>query len=166
MGNNRGGGEYMKEKLQSIVFAYYKGDKCLGYRQDTIGSIGMSPKIYQYSKEQVEICLKNIRSNVDSGEGFGKMIMKALGQEGHPQLELVAQKEQEVYDDLQEARGFEVRVTKCPQYGMEFDVQTAEWRIDYGSYPREEMQEWLKYPEIHEVIEVHPFTLAGQLNMN
>ena len=145
---------------QSIVFAFYKNGKLVGYRQDTIGSIGMEyPKIYStYSKEQVETVLKNIEHNVKDSTGFGK----ALG------IDVVAEREQQVHELLQDQKAFEVRVLKSPGYPVEreFDVAKTEWVENIvWSYPSEEINKWLETPEEHEVIETHYFSLVGRMNL-
>lgn len=145
---------------QPIVFAFYRNGRLVGYRQDTIGSIGMEyPKIYSaYSKEQVETVLKNIEHNVKNPSGFGK----ALG------IDVIAEREEEIHQFHQDNRAFEVRVLKSPGYPVEreFDVTKAEWVENIvWSYPTEEINKWLETPEEHEVIETHYFSLVGRMNL-
>ncbi|VDM07214.1 unnamed protein product [Wuchereria bancrofti] len=87
------------------------------------------PKIYSYSKSQVDTVLKNIDYNVKNKDGFGK----ALG------IDIVAEREEQVHELLQDEKVFEVRVLKSPYYPIEkeFNVKTAEWeeKIEFWSYP-------------------------------
>ena len=144
---------------QSIVFAFYKNDQLLGYRLDTIGSIGMKdPKIYTYSKEQVQTVLGNINYNVKNSKGVGN----ALG------WDELADRERAIHDKLQDEKVFEVRVLKAPSRPVEreLNLETGEWEefVDIFSYPKAEMDVWLQHPEDHEVIETHTFSMMGLIN--
>lgn len=142
---------------QSIVFAFYKNDTLIGYRLDTMGSIGMEyPKIYSYSKEQVETVIKNVLYNLMHEEAFGK----ALG------CDRIAQREKETFDLLQGQKVFELRVLKCPSKEKEFDIEKAEWVVNHFSYPAEEIAIWLQTPENHEIIETHYFSMSGLMELN
>lgn len=146
-----------KTARKSICFAFYKGDKLIGYRQDTVGSIGDNPKIYSYSRSQVETVLKNINYNVNNPTGIGVALAKALG--SSPESDLLASVEKDVHEELQGKQAFEVRVVECPDY--EHD---DEGLVILGSYPYGAMEEWKQYPQNHEVIEVHYFSINGLIN--
>lgn len=153
--------------MPSIVFAFYKNDRLIGYRLDTIGTIGLEyPKIYTYSKEQVEIVLKNINHNVLSASGIGETLMSKTN---NPIAKLIMNREKEVNELLNDEKVFEVRVLKCPDkiYETYFEVESATWKKDiWGEYPAEEIKTWLQYPEEHEVIETHYFSTLGLINQN
>lgn len=144
---------------QSIAFAFYKGNTLIGYRLDSMGSVGMGgAKIYTYSKEQVNTVLKNIDYVVKNGSGIGK----AIGSEELSDIE------DAIHKEMQDQRAFEVRVVKAPdRYTMEkeFDIQKAEY-VDRLVFidNQEEMKEWLEHPEQHEVIETHYFSVIGKLS--
>jgi len=148
----------MKEG-QSIVFAFYKGNKLIGYRLDTMGSIGVDgPKIYTYSQSQIETVLKNIEHNVKESSGFGK----ALG------IEMLSERENEIHNFLQDQKAFEVRVVKAPDkvYEKIFNVEKAIYETSiWPTYPIEQIKQWLLYPEQHETIETHWFSIAGRMNL-
>ena len=156
----------MKEEYidKAIAFAFYKNNELIGYRLDTVGSIRLDPpKIYHYSKEQVEIVLNNINHNVISPEGFGELLKKINGDA--PIVKMVANTEQEMYDMLQDQRAFEVRVVKAPEYPREFNVKLAKEIISW-EYPITEVRTWMEHPEDHEVIETYYFGVMGRLTAN
>lgn len=54
------------EQKQPCVFAFYKNDELIGFRQCTFNSIGMDwAKKYSYSEEQVKIVQRAIQSGID-----------------------------------------------------------------------------------------------------
>lgn len=145
---------------QAIVFAFYKNNQLLGYRLDTVGSIGFEyPKIYHYSPEQVQTVLENIQYNINGTKSLGK----ALG------VPAIFEREKAIKEFLTEEKAFEVRVLKCPEYIYEeyFDVKEAKYvKPVFGSYPVEEMKAWLKDIENHEIIETHILTIFGKVESN
>lgn len=145
---------------QAIVFAFYKNDQLLGYRLDTVGSIGFeNPKIYHYSTEQVQTVLDNIQYNITGTKSLGK----ALG------VPALFEREKAIKEFLREEKAFEVRVIKCPDYirEKEFNVEKGEWVEPlFGSYPLEEMKVWLRKQDEHEVIETHILTISGKVESN
>lgn len=146
--------------MESIVFAFYKNESLIGYRLDTVGSIGFKyPKIYTYSKEQVNTVLDNISYVVLNKKGFGE----ALG------IDFLKERESQTHEMLQDKKAFEVRVLRSPGYPVEkvFDVKKAEMVEEIVfHYPKEEMDKWLENPNLHEVIETHSFSINGLLSMN
>jgi len=156
---------------QSIVFAFYKNDELIGYRQDTCGTIGLDfAKIYTYSKEQVATVLENINYNVQHKEGYGKALENAYKDKIDKNVtDIISNAEEKVHYLLQDKKAFEVRVLKAPAYIYEknFNIEKAEWVIDtFPQYPYEEMERWLQYPEQHECIEVHYFSMDGLMLLN
>ncbi len=148
------------ESKVPIAFAFYKNDVLIGYRLDTIGTIKLSPpKIYYYSKSQVETVLHNIQHNVLNKEGFGK----ALG------VKFLEETEESIHNMLQDERAFEVRVVKCPGYPIEkeFDIEQKKFveRISW-EYPLEEIRAWMQNEDSHEVIETHYFSVTGLISSN
>ena len=159
---------------QSIVFAHYKNDELLGYRCDTFGTIlKNSAKIYTYSKDQVETVIKNINYTLGEkkpnlGDVLTKQGIEAVDMNGNPINSLISKREEEIYQQGQDAGAFEVRVLKCPDkiYEKHFDVEKAEWVEDvWGIYPVEEMKIWMDHPETHECIEKHYFSIVGQIDL-
>lgn len=145
---------------QPIVFAFYKNDQLIGYRLDTIGSISkeVPPKIYYYSKSQVDTVLENIQFNVKNRKAIGNIL-------GSDEL---AEHEAAIHDLLKDKKIFEVRVLKSPGYPIEkrFDVETAEWVEERTwEYPLEEVIEWMDNPQDHEMIETHWFGMNGLINL-
>jgi hypothetical protein len=150
---------------QYVAFAHYKNGKLLGYRADTFGSIRDRPKIYGYSPEQVEICLRWINSAMkQGGTKLGELLLEKTG---NPIAALLVKGEKEIHEQLMDAETFEVRVVECPGYPWEkeFDVKKAEWvEKCTWNYPSAEIDEWIKTPETHKILETHTFSLFGQLN--
>lgn len=160
--------------MKSIVFAHYKNGELLGYRADTLGTLVRDfPKIYPYSKEQVDIVLRGIHSTLgEKKPGLGELLEKmgavVITSEGSCSPNIITQAEDKIYQDGQDAGAFEVRILVCPDkiYEREFDVSSASWKISsWGQYPVEEMRVWLEHPENHEVIETHYFSKVGQINL-
>lgn len=148
---------------QAIAFAFYKNGELMGYRQDTVGTIGMHPKIYTYSKEQVDIVLSNVNSNIKNPDGFGKALASVLGKS--KETTILSNAERNVHNKLQEAKAFEVRVVKAPAYEYtEYYSEAAGKMIKYPVHPKEAIDEWIKTPENHEVIETHYFSFNGLIN--
>jgi hypothetical protein len=146
---------------QAIAFAFYKHGKLIGYRQDTVGTIGDIPKIYHYSEGQVDTVLKNIDFDVREGGTFGKALMNC-----NPEVaQLIATREDEVHQLLQDKRAFEVRVVECPDYPQEFDVPTASYVCTW-EYPMAEIKSWAQNPEEHTVLESHFFSMDGLIQQN
>lgn len=76
-----------KERLP-IVFAYWKDDKLMGFRADTFGTISMEyPKIYSYSREQVDTVINNTRHTISNTDSH---FMKFLEKKGFVGNEHVA----------------------------------------------------------------------------
>lgn len=61
----------MNEEYKSIVFAYWVNGELKGFRADTFGTILKYPKIYGYSKDQIEVVLNSTRDMLNgSGTAF------------------------------------------------------------------------------------------------
>lgn len=147
-----------------IAFAYYKDGKLIGYRADTAGTISKtSPKIYHYSKKQVETVLENIEYNVKNSKGIGDALLEVYGE--NPVATLLAKKELEVHELLQDKRAFKIRVVEAPEKEKEFNVETAQWEVNHWSYPHAEVKIWLQKPEEHNILETHYFSMEGRLNL-
>lgn len=152
---------------QYIAFAHYKGDQLLGYRADTFGTLHMTePKLYVYSKEQVEIVLKGVRYSLgERKETLGSVLAK-IGADPEA-CKLIEDAESKIYEQGQEARAFEVRVVKAPAKirEREFDISTATWKEGWPEYDMPALKLWLEHPENQEIIETHHFSFLNQLNM-
>ena len=157
----------MKYK-QSIAFAHYKDGKLLGYRQDTFGTLGTDwAKIYTYSKDQVYIVLKNINSTLGEKKESVGAVLERIGADPE-QCKLITKHEDEIYEQGQKARAFEVRVVKGPKrtYEKEFNIEKAEYVTSpFPTIEPEDFKSWLDNSDEHEVIETHFFILQGQLNL-
>jgi hypothetical protein len=148
-------------KGQAIAFAFYKHGKLIGYRQDTVGTIGDIPKIYHYTEGQIDTVLKNIDFDVREGGVFGKAMMHL-----NPTVaQVVADREAEVHQLLQDKKVFEVRVVECPDYPKEFDVPSASY-ICTWEYPMAEIKQWAQDTEDHVILEKHFFSIDGRIQQN
>jgi len=159
---------------QSIVFAHYKNNELLGFRSDTFGTLTMDqPKIYTYSKNQVETVINNINYTLgEKKQSLGALLQQknipTIGMDGNDIGSILEEAEEKIYQQGQDAGAFEVRVVKCIDkvFEKQFDVEKAEWVEDrLGHYPMEELQIWLQHPENHECIETHYFSKVGRLNL-
>lgn len=144
------------------AFALYKAGELIGYRQDTFGTIGKDgAKIYPYTESQCEICLKNTQDQImKRGDGIGKALKNA-GFMGDV-LEIIEAQEKEMYQKLEDARAFEVRVVKAPAPEYEFDVKKAEY-VRTWTWDPFAIKQWLENPDEHEVLEMHHYSIAGKL---
>lgn len=140
--------EQAKETKQSIVFAFYKDGKLKGFRQDTFGSIGVTPKIYNYSDEQINVVLQNIFSNIDEVNKTVEKRVEELAEEVNSNNGTVIAAMRSIFskssNQLSEFGEFEVRVLPCPD------------KIDAFTYPDQAILEWLSNP-MPEAIETHKF---------
>lgn len=148
------------ENNQSIVFAIYRNGEFQGFRTDTMGSVSKgSAKIYEYSREQVDIVMRNIEHNLKGATGLGKLLKS-------PELE---KNEEKIYKENYENATFEVRILKGPTaiYEENFNVKTATYEKDwYPSYNAEELRDVLLNPDEQEVLETHYFSMESKLNMS
>lgn len=138
---------------QAIVFAFYKGDKLQGFRTDTLGSIGISPKIYHYSKEQVETVLKNVFYNCEEArKPFADEVTEAAqaAADGNGIAIMFASISKRTAKMVKDLGEFEVRVLPCPDYGGN-PQDPMTW-----VYPTSDILEYLQHP-MPESIEVHKF---------
>jgi hypothetical protein len=151
---------------KAIVFAIYKNDRLIGYRQDTCGTIGTDvAKIYHYSKNQVEVVLSNISSQLkDKGNHIAK-IFEMCGYTTEPVVAEVKAHDEEMFNKMADEIVFEVRVLESPDRPKEFDVKTATY-VPTWEYPREEMDRWIQTPEDHVIIEKYMFTEHGLISQN
>jgi hypothetical protein len=150
----------MKENV-TVAFAFYRGGELLGYRQDTLGSIGDKPKLYTYSQSQVETVIRNVMGNISESRPAYVQWLK----DTDPRVgSFVANSLRNAHNLLNEGVVVEMRVVKAPSY---------EWYTEYRGednkelmwpiYPVEEVKEWLKTPEDHETIETHYFSKEGEI---
>jgi hypothetical protein len=140
-----------------IVFAFYKGDKFIGFRQDTMGTIGNTPKIYHYSKDQVSVVVKNIEWNIAERRPALVNCIKSID----PKLGAVLGNSlRQVNSKLTDMIIFEVRILKCPDYEY-IDEYAGDSPIKWPIYPHGAIEEWLQYPDSHEVIQVLQFGPQG-----
>lgn len=138
-----------KRERQAVVFAFYKDDKLIGYRQDTLGTIGDQPKIYNSSRSQIETVLRNITNNIIKLPQLGSF----LG------VKAIEDAENKIHEMLQDEKAFEVRVVESPDYEVD-----DEGHVILGSYPFGAIEEWKQYPETHKVLETHYFSINGLIN--
>lgn len=131
---------------QSVVFGFFKGDKLLGFRQDTMGSIGSSPKIYEYSEDQVRIVLENVFGNIVEVTKPINDQLADLAREaecGNQMAVAVAGIHRRSSNQFANLGEFEVRVLPCPSKKND-------------EYPHFEMVEFIR-GEMPEAIETHKF---------
>lgn len=155
----------MAEK--SCVFALYRNGEFQGFRQDTFGTIGKDwGKIYGYSKEQVEIVIQGTEYNLKGNTGLGK-VLKKLGAD--PDLmDEISKKEEETFEKNYKDASFELRVLEgpTPEYEKEFNIEKAKYvTSSFPSYDGEKLRELYSNPDSAEILEVHKFSLFGQLNV-
>lgn len=143
---------------QPIVFAYYKDDVFKGFRADTFNTISEEyPKIYNYSKEQVDIVKTNVQQGCNKvGTGFAKllkdkMLVSTSGNsvDGDELVEHLSKTEK----TFQEWREFELRVLPF--------VSREEW------YELGEGDEWKKKEIISNLkpaIEIIKFKIVDNPN--
>lgn len=140
--------EQAKETKQSIVFAFYKDGKLKGFRQDTLGSVGVTPKIYTYSDDQVNVVLQNIFNNIEEVHKTAEKRIEELADEVNNANGVVLADTRSIFNrssnQLKEFGEFEVRVLPCPD------------KIDLFTYPDQAILEWLSNP-MPEAIETHKF---------
>lgn len=124
----------MKED-QQIVFAYYYKEEFKGFRADTFNTISqLHPKIYTYSKEQVQTVIENIKQGCNKiGTAFakilaGRVLVNADGNEvdGNALVEHLSHTEK----TFREWGEFEIRVIPFVS-GEEFYSlgEGEEWKI-------------------------------------
>lgn len=144
----------------TILFAFYKNNNFIGWRQDTFGTIGKDgAKIYPYTEDQVKTVLNNISKNLDGPSSFGKL----LG------VKIIEEAENKIYEEISKNQAFEVRVIKGPTeiYEENFNVKTARYEKDrFPTYNSEELQNIVQNPDDQEVLETHYFSLSGKLSQN
>lgn len=151
----------MEEPKQPIVFAFYKDGELKGFRADTFGTLSMKyPKIYMYSKHQVEIVLSNVRAACNKvGSSFLAKIFEigtvAVNSEGDAfetnAVDHVSRSEQQ----LRDWNEFEVRV--IPFISPE----------EFYSYSMGSGEEWKKNKVLSELdapIETHKFRIVENEN--
>lgn len=149
------------ENDYGIVFGFYKDGGLIGYRQDTMGTIGKHAKLYSsHTKSQVDTVLENITYNLKSPtSGLGSWI-----KERNPKMGAIFNNSmRQVNKTLTDAKAFEVRVLKAPAYEYT-DQYLNEKLVKIPVYPQEAMNSW-KEQEKHEVLETHLFSLEGELNL-
>ena len=129
-----------EETPQAIVFGIFKNEELVGWRQDTFVTLGKNwAKVYRYTKEQVDIILKNVKSETNYA---GTSLMKVLGGMTNvainastgesiamsSALEQVTKQE----TALRELEEFELRVYPLPvTYEEWYEITSDEqWRID------------------------------------
>jgi len=74
---------------QSIIFGYYVNGTLKGFRKDTFGNLSMNhPKIYIYSKEQIDAIKENVKIELSwGGSSFIKSLsndVQLVNYEGNP----------------------------------------------------------------------------------
>lgn len=138
-------------KNQSIVFAIWKDNTLIGFRSDTFNTItDNQPKIYTYSKEQIDTVLEGIKQTLNRvGTSFAKII-KESGIETNVEGDLIKHIS-EHERNLIELKEFEVRVH--PFIDKE-DIWTnpEQWKIDS------------EIANLKEAIEVHKFKVLDFSN--
>lgn len=142
-----------------IAFAFYRNKQLYGYRIDTVGNIDLSsPKIYHYSKEVVEKVLANIAGTMSGKDNYLVELIKGADKR------LGAIVGNNIRNNRKALPAYEVRIVVAPEYEYTEEViehieQIFKWPI----YPSEEVEEWLKTPKEHSVLETHYFTSQGIL---
>jgi hypothetical protein len=147
-------------KGSPITFAFYKDDELVGYRQDTVGTIGDKPKIYHYDADQVQSVLNNITHNVrDKRPGIVDYIKNRSPKAGA----VLGNTYKNINTKLKNLITFEVRVLECPEneYYVEY-MGEENTEFKWPIYPKEAMQAWMQLPEDERtVIETHYFGVDG-----
>lgn len=143
---------------QTIVFAYWKDNEFKGFRADTFNTISQTqPKIYTYSRQQVDTVIVNIREGCSRmGTSFAKILAgkNLVSSEGNAidgdELVSHLSKTEQTFRDWNE---FEVRVHPF--------VSREEF------YSLGEGDEWKKdkiLKELEPAIEVHKFKIVENEN--
>lgn len=149
------------ENTTTIAFAFYREGKLLGYRQDTMGSIGDKPKLYTYSTDQVATVIRNVTGNLETSR---PEIVDWMRENDPRTGTFLANSLRNAHKILTEGVVVEMRVVKAPSYEWYTEYYGPENKeLKWPIYPVEEVKEWLKTPEDHEVIEVHHFSHTGQI---
>lgn len=131
------------EDHPAIVFAFFDSEGTLvGFRQDTVGTIGEHAKIYHHSTNQVKIVLDNIQSNIDNPRPEIVDFIKGADPKAGA---IIGNELRRVNNTLKDLKNFEVRVLPCPDYD------------DQWGYPDMEMFK-LQAVAI-EPLEVHKYNL-------
>ena len=129
----------MKLKYKNpVVFAFWKDGELIGFRAGTMGHISEThPKIYEYSKEQVDIVMNNVKSSLN--RSWSKFI-DALSKKGNvsistrsPHQEIDADKMgdhiKKTEDKVRSLGTFEVRVHPFIGYGEDFTYPEP-WELE------------------------------------
>ncbi len=136
---------------KSIVFAYWKDNQLLGFRQDTFNTIGESPKIYTYSKEQVETVLNNVKGGCNKA---GTSFMKTL----FNQENVVCNQKEDAFSLVSSTE------KKFREWG-EFEVRVHPFldRDENYNYP-EKWKMDVEIKNLQDAIEVHKFKIMENEN--
>lgn len=135
------------EVKQPIVFAFYKDNKLKGFRQDTVGTVGLSAKIYSYSEDQVKTVLNNVFNNIEEVHKTTEQKFEDIANEaasGNQILATVSSIFRKTSNKLVEFGEFEVRVLPCPPKKSVFENDD------------EAFIDWLQKP-LPDPIEIHTF---------
>lgn len=143
----------MEQSNQPIVFGFYVKDELKGFRADTMGTLSMTqPKIYHYSKEQVEIVLGNVRGNMNKqGTSFMKFLAGGNFTFINANKVEAVESIDSAEDEIRSWGEFEMRV--LPFIGYDGDWGYPEqWKVKAA------------IAELKEPIEVHKFKILDHEN--
>lgn len=123
-------------KGKPIIFCYYKDGEYMGNRCDTFNTISKEyAKIYQFSREQVDIVLSNIKSGCNR---VGKSLAQAIKAKDVPVVNIEGQTLGDVLldhlskteDTFREWGEFEIRVIPFPKVEEWYELQGEgeEWK--------------------------------------
>ena len=142
----------LKDK-PSIVFGYFVDDVFKGFRADSFGTLSLKqPKIYKYSKKQIETIKKNTQYELSKqGTSFFKMLFKKGFTPVNTQNEILEKDIviQKVSDSENEKKAwgeFEVRVLSFP-YEYE-DIE--DWKMEAFVKNLPESLETLKFKSLED----------------
>lgn len=154
---------------QPIVFAYWVNNQLMGFRADTFGTISTNlPKIYHYSKEQVNTVIDNTNYLVLNlgGSGLIDSINKnttVIGREGgEVKKDFIRERLSQNELLIRSWGDFELRVHPFIDYEWH-DHEVGGEIIKYPSYP----EKWKVEAEIkslRDAIEVHKFKTLDNEN--
>jgi len=144
---------------QPIVFAYWKDDEFKGFRADTFNTISKkSPKIYLYTKKQVEIVINNVKSGCNqAGTKFMKELLNSkatvINTTGEDLNDLLVGHLSRTEQKFREWKTFELRVHPFTSPEEFYSLREGdEWKLN-------------KYlTELEPALEVHKFQILENEN--
>lgn len=141
------------DKRKRVCFAYYSGNKFLGWYSDSFGTVTKnSPKIYGYSKEQIAVIRKNLSSKLKD-KSFSEVLSKI-----NPIAGKLVENSKERDKNILSNKDIYLRIIECPYYdGPNPEFNREDYKKDPENYSIEswiyadysKVKEWAsKEPDI------------------